>query len=271
MPFKKPILLFFLILLPIIISIFLWQNNCLCSANFPSLTAKSAIIFDLKKNSIIYQKNAHLKLPAASTAKILTAIIVVEKLDLNSMIKISKRASGITPSKAYFSRNAKYKVRDLLKAMLISSANDAGVALAEAVSGTEIKFALLMNKKAKALGAKNSFFLNATGLPERNKRQYSTAYDLSLFMKKLSACPELIRIMRIKKTMVKGTDGKKFYLKNHNKFLWKECTDLIGKTGYTTKAHHCFLGMFTAHKHKMIVAIQGSNKLWADLERLTKI
>ncbi len=234
------------------------------------LTAASAIIIEQDEGKVLYRKNSRLRLPAASTAKILTAIIIIEELNLNDYVSVSKRAAGITPTKAYLTENAKYRVRDLLKCFLMSSANDAGVALAEAVAGTEIEFSRRMNRRAKALGAKNSFFLNATGLPEGNKRQNSTVYDLSLFMRKALTYPQLVKIMRIKEAVISGTDGKQIKLRNHNKFLWRKSDDLIGKTGYTRKAKHCFLGMFTKNGRNFIVVMLGSRKLWADLEYLIR-
>ncbi|MDD5729282.1 MAG: serine hydrolase [Victivallales bacterium] len=234
-----------------------------------TLTAASAIVIDADQGTILYEKNPHCKLPAASTVKVLTALIAVEQLDVGERVRISKRAAGIAPSKAYLSQNEDYAAGDLLKCLLMSSANDAGVALAEAIGTNEGNFASLMNQRAKGLGARNSFFLNATGLPEGKKRQYSTVYDLSLFLKKCLNHPQLLDIMQTKHAAVSGSDGKKIYLRNHNKFLkQKNKYGLIGKTGYTIKAKHCFLGMFKKGKRRLIVAIQGSRRPWDDLDLL---
>ena len=232
------------------------------------LTAKSAIIMDASNGTILYQKNAYMRMPAASTVKVLTAIMSASSLDLNRALTVSKRAAGIAPSKVYLTEKAQYEVIDLIKCLLMGSANDAGVVLAEAMAPTEFRFSLLMNKKAKQIGAKNSFFLNATGLPEYKKRQYSTAYDLALFMKECVQNPRLVNIMRTKMITIAGSDEKVLRIKNHNKFLWRDSNDLIGKTGYTQKAGHCFLGAFTYGKRKLIIAIQGSRKPWDDLNYL---
>ncbi|MFH1063303.1 MAG: D-alanyl-D-alanine carboxypeptidase [Candidatus Omnitrophota bacterium] len=232
------------------------------------LTAKSAIIMDASNGTILYQKNANMRMPAASTVKVLTAIMSASSLDLNGVVTVSRRAAGIAPSKVYLTEKAQYKVIDLIKCLLMSSANDAGVVLAEAMALTEFQFSLLMNEKAKQIGAKNSFFLNATGLPEHKKGQYSTAYDLALFMKECMQNPRLVKIMQTKMTTIAGSDEKPINVKNHNKFLWRDSNDLIGKTGYTKQAGHCFLGAFTCGKRKLIVAIQGSRKPWDDLNYL---
>lgn len=232
------------------------------------LSAKSAIIMDKNREKVLYKKNPHLRMPVASTAKILTAIIVVERLNLKENVIVSKRAAGISPSKVYLTENAAYEVEDLLKALLMSSANDAGVALAEAVSGSEVEFVKLMNGRAKSLGARNSFFLNATGLPEGGKRQYSTVYDLALIMREALTYPQLEAIMKTKRAAINRKEGDKICIRNHNKFLWRKDNTLIGKTGYTRKARHCFLGIFYKGRRKLIVAILGSRNVWPDLDYL---
>ena len=246
---------------------------CLCQNVFAGqsiLTAKSAVIMDARSGEVLYSKNPDLRSPAASTVKVLTSVIAVKKLDLNKQLTVSKRAAGIAPSKVYLTESADYKVSDLLKCFLMSSANDAGVVLAEAMAPTEFRFSLLMNEQAKKMGAGNSFFLNATGLPEYKKKQYSTAYDLALFMKECLSYPFLVDIMKTKSGIISGSDGKNIEFKNHNKFLWNVSNDLIGKTGYTRSAGHCFLGSFTQGKRRLIVAIQGSRKPWDDLSYLIK-
>ncbi len=232
------------------------------------LTARSAIIMDAHSGAVLFEKNSSLRMPAASTVKVLTAVMAADNLDFKRSLIISKRAAGIAPSKVYLSEKKKYKVKDLLLCFLMSSANDAGVVLAEAMAETEFKFSLLMNKQAKSWGAKNSFFLNATGLPEHKKRQYSTAYDLALFMKKCLEYPALTKILGKKYASISGSDGKVIKLRNHNKFLWRTTNNLIGKTGYTQAAKHCFLGAFSKGNKEFIVAIQGSRKPWDDLEYL---
>jgi D-alanyl-D-alanine carboxypeptidase (penicillin-binding protein 5/6) len=255
----------FVIILICLIFVFFVSES---QASQSKLTAKSAIIMDAQSGKILYQRNAAVRYPAASTVKVLTAVMAADKLDLSAELPVSKRAAGIAPSKVYLTEKACYKVIDLLKCFLMASANDAGVVLAEAMAPTEFRFSLLMNEKAKQIGASNSFFLNATGLPEYRKRQYSTVYDLALFMKECMRYPALIEIMHTKFAKVCGNDGKMINIKNHNKFLWKNTNDLIGKTGYTLKAGHCFLGAFSQGKRRLIIAIQGSKKPWDDLEYL---
>ncbi|MFH2137583.1 MAG: hypothetical protein ABII88_03630 [Candidatus Omnitrophota bacterium] len=253
----------------IISQIFFLTSICL-SKQTGSITAKSVLVMDADKGIILYELNPYQKLPAASTVKVLTGLLAAQELKGSELVSISKRAEGIAPTKLYLTHGTQYKAEDMIKCILINSANDAGVALAEAISGTEIKFSVFMNTKAKELGAKKSFFLNATGLPEGKKRQYSTAYDLCVFMRHALKYPDLVNYMKIKNTVITGTDGRQIELRNHNKMLWRQANTLIGKTGYTRRAGHCFLGMFTRGKKKYLVAVLGSRKIWNDLEYLTK-
>ncbi|MFH2144987.1 MAG: serine hydrolase [Candidatus Omnitrophota bacterium] len=249
--------------------IFNFPFYCLAGQN-TGVTAKAALVIDAKTKKVIYKKNPDLRLPAASTVKILAALIVFERIQLDAKVRISERAAGITPTKVNLTQGAYYKAEDLLKAFLMNSANDAGVALAEAVAGTEFKFAQLMNIRARELSAKNSFFLNATGLPETNKKQYSTPHDLAMFMGEFLKHKKLIEIIKTKEGVIVGSDGKEINLRNHNKMLWRNDCGLVGKTGFTRKAKHCFLGFYIKSGRKFIVSMQGSRKIWDDLTDLAR-
>ncbi|MCP4650580.1 MAG: D-alanyl-D-alanine carboxypeptidase [PVC group bacterium] len=253
----------------ILITLVLFSSICFAKTK-GGFTAKSALVMDADKGTIIYQRDPYVRLAAASTVKVLTAVLAMENLSEDQWIVISKRAEGITPTKLYMQQGVKYKVSDMLKSLLMNSANDSGVALAEAISDTEIQFSLLMNERARELGAKNSRFFNATGLPEGKKWQYSTAYDLCLFMKEALRYSKLSKYMQMQNTVIKGTDGKEIQVRNHNKMLKRKGNTLIGKTGYTRRAGHCFLGMFTRGKRRYLIAMQGSRKLWDDLEYLMR-
>ena len=257
---------FLLFLVSGIIFMFLNAGSETKASPTAGITGQAALVMDANTGEILYQKNSNTRFPAASTVKVLTAVIAAENLSGQQKIPITKRAAGITPTKLYMTEGVKYKVDDLLKCLLMNSANDATVALAEAMAATEFEFSVLMNNYARQLGAKNSFFLNATGLPEGRKRQYSTVNDLCVFMRKALAYPKLIKYMKLKTTTVKGTDNKEIKVRNHNKML----STLIGKTGYTRRAQHCFLGLFSRGDKQFIVALQGSRSLWKDLEYLVK-
>lgn len=246
------------------------------------LTAKSALVIDASTNKTLFAINPHKKLIPASTVKLMTALVVLENISLNREIIISRYAASIQPSKAYLSCGQSYKARDLLTACLSTSANDATVALSEAVAGSEAKFVKLMNKKARVLGMFNTNFLNSTGLPAEAFRrrhglpvkkngQYSTAYDLAVLMKYASYNPTILSILTKPVSTICGSDGKYIRLVNHNKLLFKnKNNNILLKTGYTIKSKHCFVGVKMAGDRRYIFTLLGSKRPWDDLKYILK-
>jgi len=236
-----------------------------------SLSAESAVLMSPWTKRISYSKDLRQKLSPASTTKIMTALVVLEKSDLKKKVLISKFASSIEPSKVYLKEGEIYFTGDLLKALLLNSGNDASVALAESIAGSEEKFADMMNKMARRIGAKNTHFKNSNGLPAEG--HYTTAYDLALIVMEAMKDRNFVDIMKTKRSEIEElTSGRRIKLKNHNKSLWKETPYLIlGKTGYTKKAKHCFAGYIQYNRwRKMIVVILKSKNMWGDLKELAE-
>ncbi len=234
----------------------------------PVLSAKSAIVVDLSNNDILFSKNPHLKLPPASTTKLMTVLIALQKLPVNQEVAISRKAVNAAPSKADLTLDAKYKVKELIVAALVASSNDAAIALAEAVSGSEDAFVELMNAKAKALGMDDTQFINATGLPEKGRKQYSTVLDLTKLMRYAAKDRRIDFLMGVTRAYICGSDGKTILLKNHNKMLWRTPKFVKGKTGWTYESRHTFVGTNYA-PHKIIAfAMLSSKEPWVDIERL---
>jgi len=240
------------------------------SRSGPAVSAKSAVIMDPSNGGVLYSKNPHLKLPPASTTKVMTVLIALEKLPLNKPVYVSSRAWGVAPSKAGLTRGAYYRAGDLMVTAIVASSNDAAVALAEAVAGTETEFVKLMNARAKKLGMKNTQFLNATGLPvTRSKRkQYTTAYDLSKLMRHTAGDKRIDAMMGITYARLRGNDGKWITIKSHNKMLWRTPKFVKGKTGWTFASRYTFVGTNYATDKKIVFAMLSSKKPWVDIERL---
>jgi D-alanyl-D-alanine carboxypeptidase len=195
---------------------------------------------------------------------LLTALVVLEQEHLDREVVVRSRATHVAPTKAGLARGAAYSVRELLEVLLATSANDAGVALADAVSGGTSDFAGLMNKKAKALGCRDSHFTNPTGLPD--KGQYTTAYDLSLITRAAFRNAFIAGVMKKKRVTIEGSDGKAITRDNHNKLLWRITEPcVLGKTGYTRSAGHCYAGVAYFDDRDVSVVIMKSSKPWADL------
>jgi D-alanyl-D-alanine carboxypeptidase len=240
-----------------------------------NINALSGVVLDAKTGMVLYAKNPHVKIPPASTVKLLTAMVVLDHLPLHKKVKISKNAEE-TPSVAPFLRDGEvYTVEELLNLMLIKSSNQAAVALAEAVSGTEENFSVLMNAKAKALGLQNSKFQTASGLPASD--QYSTAYDLALLLYEALKYPKISEIIQTPVKIITNEQGRTIIVKNTNHLLfedgYKEAV-IGGKTGYTKLSKHCLVNVAKIKDRLVITSILGApnrESLWQDTKRMLKI
>lgn len=250
----------------VLISFLVFPANRLEAASPIPISAPSAILLDGQNHRVLFSKTPHQKRAPASTTKILTAILAVEHLNLNQVITIPAFAESIEPSKIHLRKGERYYVRDLVEATLISSANDAAEVLGWAVAGSQSKFSTMMTQKAHAIGAKRSRFVRGSGLPA--KGQYSTAYDMALIVRYAQRYPFIVKTLKTKKTSISSLGGRKIYLKNHNKMLWRDSREVIGKTGWTRKARHCFVGQIQSQGRKVFVALMGSQRLWRDLKAL---
>ena len=197
-------------------------------------TAKSTIVMDLDSGRILYEKNANQKRLIASITKIMTAIVAIEEGDLTEKITVGEEVLSMYGTNIYVEVGEKMKLRDLLYGLLLRSGNDASVAIAKAIAGSEEKFVNLMNKKAQEIGMKNTIFKNPHGLDEETEN-YSTAYDMALLSKYAYKDKTYRNIVSTDKYEV--STGKKTYLwYNRNKLLttYEYCTG--GKNGYTPRA-----------------------------------
>lgn len=233
------------------------------------INARSAVVMEESTGRILYAKNPNLRLPPASTTKLMTAILVIEKVDLSEVIKISKNVTRVAPLKAGFKEGDEVTIETLLYAALLKSANDAAVALAEAVAGSEEEFVDMMNKKAGNMGLTDTRFINPHGLP--GSGQYTTAFDLARIMRYALRYPKLREIIGTRVAGILTGRGNELFLKNTNKLLWSEDDLIGGKTGYTHEARHCFVCAAEREGGTVIVAILGSpsrTSLWKESEEL---
>jgi D-alanyl-D-alanine carboxypeptidase len=198
----------------------------------------------------------------------MTALLVLEKLSLDQYVKVSKRATYAQPSKIYAKTGERYQVKDLLYAILLQSANDASVVLAEAVAGSEEKFVMMMNQRAKELGANHTKFANSNGLPTKTK-QYTTAYDMYLIFRQAIKHDFFKSAIKKKYYTIRLKSGREIALKSHNKILffdWKR--KIYGKTGYTKAARGCFVGTLQKGDSTLIIAVFGCKKRWDDIKHV---
>jgi D-alanyl-D-alanine carboxypeptidase (penicillin-binding protein 5/6) len=257
--------LFFSSFIPFIIVFLLLVSNCFAMA----VRSRAAVAIDASTGEILFSKSPNRQLPPASTTKLMTAIVVMENEDLSKVTTISHNASHVEPSKAGFKEGDKVTIEGLLYAALIGSANDAAVALAEAVAGSEARFVQLMNEKAVSIGASHTRFINSNGLP--GDGQHTTALDLSKIMNYAMRYPKLREIIATPKAHIVTEEGKAIFLRNTDKLLWLDERVIGGKTGYTRSARHCFVCVAANENKMIIVTLLGSpsrKKLWMETERL---
>ncbi len=226
----------------------------------PAVSADSVVLMDATTGTILYEKNKDSAYPPASTTKIMTVLLVLEKCDLNEMVTVSKNAEFTDGSKIYLSAGEEVSVKELLYALILASANDCAVALAEHISGSTENFAALMNERAKSLGCKNTNFVNPNGLYNVNHK--TSAYDLSLIMQELTKHEEYKTISTTPSYIMAPTNKcvEKRPLWNGNRLIHK--TDQYyyqycvgGKTGYTIESKHSYIAVATKNGQKLIVAL----------------
>ncbi|MBI5848701.1 MAG: D-alanyl-D-alanine carboxypeptidase [Nitrospirae bacterium] len=245
------------------------HSSLITAVNAEDIQARAAVVMEASTGRVLYAKNPELRLMPASTTKLMTALIAVEKVNLKDVVTISRNAVNAAPTKSGLKEGDKVTVETLLYAALMKSANDAAVALAEAVAGSETEFVQLMNRKAIALNATDTKFINPNGLP--GKGQYTTAYDLSKIMRQAIKHPVLKEILGTRAAELSTEAGKTFFVKNTNKLLWSDDELLGGKTGFTNAARHCFVCAGERDNNTLIVALLGApsrTELWKETEDL---
>lgn len=223
--------------------------------------AKSAIIMDMDTGKVIYEKNADLPLPPASITKIMTMLLVMEAIDSGKLkwsdqVRASERAASMGGSQIFLEPGEMMTVEDLMKGVAISSANDASVALAEHVAGTEENFIRLMNEKAKKLGLKNTHFVNTNGLPAPN--HYTSARDIAIMSRELLKHEEITRFTGLYEDYLRQGTDRPFWLVNTNRLVkFYEGMDGL-KTGYTSEAKYCLAATAKRGNMRLIAVIMGS-------------
>ena len=199
------------------------------------LSAESALVKDKNSNVVLFEKNSREKLPIASLTKLMTALIAARELNPDAVITILPGDTRVSPYTANLEAGEKLLVRDLLKAMLISSANDAALALARAAGGTVKNFVQEMNSEARSLRMTSTAFANPVGFDDPG--HYSTAADLAILVEEVLRHPELVEIASLKEARISSIDGKITHrLLTTNKLMLKYKEILGLKTGYTTEA-----------------------------------
>jgi D-alanyl-D-alanine carboxypeptidase (penicillin-binding protein 5/6) len=224
--------------------------------------AKSAILMERDTGTIIYDKNAHEILPPASMTKLMTMLIIMEEMEKGNLkkdeiIRVSENAASMCGSQIFLEAGEEMTVEELLKGVAIASANDASVALAERISGSEEAFVAEMNKKAKELGLKNTKFQNTSGLPAKD--HYSTAYDMAIIAKELLKYETITEYTSIYEDYLRKGKENEFWLVNTNKLVrFYPGVDGL-KTGYTQEAKYCLTATAKKDDMRVIAVVMGAD------------
>lgn len=233
-----------------------------------SLRCHSAIVIDQESGRVLYEKDAKHILPMASTTKIITAIVAMEKGNIEDSVVVSKKAASMRGSSVGLKPGEKVSLEELLYGLMLCSGNDAAVAIAEHISGSVEGFAELMNEKAIELGAYNTSFVTPHGLDAES--HYTTAYDLARITA-YAMKNELFSKIVSTKTISSGVTGEfnRGY-SNINKFLYRiENSDGV-KTGYTGGAGKCLVASVKHDYGRYICVVLNSGDRWRDAEKLVK-
>ncbi len=236
----------------------------------PPIAGESAIVVDVQSGRVLYAKNADQPRPVASTQKIMTALCVLDAGNIDKQIVIQPSDGACEPTKLGLKPGDSYSRRELVKVLMVKSANDVARTLARDVGGSQEGFSHLMNQKAAALGMKNSNFLNPNGLTLPN--QYSTARDMAIAATAAYRSPLIRSYAATKAFTFSFNDGRTRLIENTNKLLKKVpyCDGM--KTGTTDASGRCLISTGSLNGRSVIVVVLKSNtpNIWNDSEKLLR-
>lgn len=228
------------------------------SSDVINLKSQSGIIIEADTGKVLFEKDADTKRAPASMTKIMTMLLIVEELEkgnisLKDEVTISERAASMGGSQIYLEKGSTATVEELLTTIAVGSANDSAVAMAEKIGGTVENFVVLMNKRAKELGANNTTFKNPHGLDEEGHE--TTARDMALIAKEVVKHDKIIKLSSTYETTITHKNGKSLWLVNTNSLI-KFYSGLDGlKTGFTDKAGYCLTGTMKRNDMRLITVV----------------
>ena len=245
----------------ILLTLFMFVPYAYAEEDFAP-NAKSAILVDNLSGKVLFEKNADEKLAPASMTKLGSMLLIMEALDngtikLEDKVTISKEAANMGGSQVFLQEGEVYTVHDLLKGIAIASGNDAVVAMAEKIGGSQNAFVEMLNKRFKELGAVNTNFVNAHGLDAEG--HYSTAKDMSIIARELLKHPKILEYTSIYEEYLEKNDGSRIWLVNTNKLVrFYDGVDGL-KTGFTTSAGYCLTATAKKDNFRLVSVVMGED------------
>lgn len=228
----------------------------------PAVTAEAAVVMDLDSGKVLYGKNEHERRPPASLTKVMTGYLAVKQSNLQQIVTVSEIAAATGESSLNLKTNDQLTFENLLYGALLKSANDACVALAEQMAGSEAAFVQNMNIQACLLGCSDTNFCNSNGLPAEN--HYSSAYDLAVMARAAMQNEIFANIVQQQQYRVRWMDGRQLVVRNTNRLL-REYPGAIGvKTGTTNEAGQCLIAVAEKEGNRIIVVVLKSKNRFFD-------
>jgi D-alanyl-D-alanine carboxypeptidase len=226
-----------------------------------SSDAKSAIVIEQETGQVLYQKNANQELPPASMTKVMTLLLIFKalsqhRISLTDKVSVSEHAASMGGSQVFLEPGETMTVDEMLKAIAIASGNDASVAMAEFVSGSEKEFVKQMNQEAAQLGLKHTHFENTTGLPVKN--HYTTAHDMAIMAQALAQYKQVFNYTSKYEDYLRQNTDQKFWLVNTNKLIRSYPGADGMKTGFTNEAKYCLTATAMRKGMRVIAVVMGA-------------
>lgn len=222
----------------------------------PKINSNIALVFDRKYKKILFEKRINEKVPNASTTKILTAIVAYENSNMDDIVIVSRKAAAVGGSRVGLHSGEKISMDNLMKGLLLSSGNDAAIAIAEHVGGDVLNFCQMMNERARKLGAENTNFVSPHGLD--SDEHYTTASDLLIFSEYLLNIEYLKNIVNMRNSQI-FINGNVKNIRTTNEILglYPEANGI--KTGFTNKAGRCLITSIEKNDRPIIIIVLGAN------------
>ena len=263
------------------ISVFLLCSIVLCcipvqaEENAVEISAPGAVLMEPETKTILYEKDKDTRRSPASVTKIMTLLLIFDhlksgNLHLTDTVTTSAHARSMGGSQVFLEEGETQDVETMIKCIVVASGNDASVAMAEHIAGSEESFVKEMNKRADELGMKNTHFVDCCGLTDSDDH-YTTAYDMALIVKYTYSNAEIRKILKKRSYTVKSTNGKKKKIKSTNILLNSKKYYCVGKTGTGSVARYCFAGVYTHKDHHYVLVTFGCDKdadRWMDVKRM---
>lgn len=240
--------------------LFVGGRTACAEEKFSDFNNKCYILVDKNSGEVLLEKNSTQKTQVASICKLMTTLITLENIDagklgLDDMLISSEHACSMEGSQAFLDAGSSYRVSELLKSVIVASANDSAVVLAESIGGNENEFCVMMNRRAKELGMQNTVYANSTGLPAPN--QYSTAYDTAIILKELNKYDTYKNDCKIWMDEFVHPSGRVTQLVNTNRLIRYYDPCVSGKTGFTDEAGYCLSACANKNNMELIAVVLG--------------